>query len=218
MANTHSIALFDRVTQVLGNILLVIEEGLSRLYPREPRKSLSEDNYRFNRSKDILNEIIIDQNTGELTGINDFKIGKVNVGLSGCEIIAVNNALVYKEKECSFADIEREFELSGALTKVPFVPIGAYGSNPYALKRMIESFGLKTCRVSKKRICDIQGGIIFSYWNYGGLIKGLHTVFMVHEDNRFTLYNYGRNGIEFLDWEQFKVRFYNRFIIGLQIN
>ena len=66
MANTHSISLFDRVTQVLGNILLVIEEGLSRLYPREPRKSLSEDNYRFNRSKDILNEIIIDQNTGEL--------------------------------------------------------------------------------------------------------------------------------------------------------
>ena len=217
MADANKVTAIETVSQIIGYFLLLIEEGLSRLYPREPRKKLCEENYRFNKERDVVNTAINDQSSGEETGIDCLKIGKASVGLCGCEIIAVYNALYIKGKECSFARVERDFELNGALTKVPFVPIGAYGSNPFALKRMIEIEGLHANYVSKKELLDKPGTYIFSYWNNGGLLHGLHTIITEFDGEAFSLYNYGSTGIRVMNKETWKKRFDKRFIIGLSI-
>ena len=79
MADANNVTAIEAVSQVIGNILLLIEEGLSRLYPREPRKKLSEENYRYNRERDVINSAINDQCSGFETGINILKIGKADV-------------------------------------------------------------------------------------------------------------------------------------------
>ena len=218
MADSYKITIVAAVSQIVGNILLLVEEGLSRLYPREPRKKLSEENYRFNKEKDIVNLVINDQSTGFETGINKLKIGKADVGHCGCEVIAVYNALCLMGKECSFAKVERDFELNGALTKVPFVPIGAYGSNPYALKRMVEMEGLKGKYVNRRQLLSAPGTYIFSFWNSGGLISGLHTIITEFDGEAFSLYNYGRMGVRIMDKEIWEKRFKKSFIIGLSIS
>ena len=217
MADANNVTAIEAVSQIVGNILLLIEEGLSRLYPREPRKKLSEENYRYNKERDVINTAINDQSSGFETGINLLKIGKADVGSCGCEIIAVYNALFLLGKECSFAKVERDFELNGALTKVPFVPIGAYGSNPYALKRMIELEGLKAEYVNRKQLLNCPGIYVFSYWNNGGLIKGLHTIITVYDGKAFTLYNYGNIGTRVMDKEIWEKRFRKSYIVGLLI-
>lgn len=217
MADANKVTAIEAVSQILGNILLLIEEGLSRLYPREPRKKLSDENYLFNKQRDVINNVINDQSTGEETGIDILKIGKADVGSCGCEIIAVYNALWLMGKECSFAKVERDFELNGALTKVPFVPIGAYGSNPFALKRMVEIEGLKAEYIGKKDILNNPGIYIFSYWNKGGLIKGLHTIITEYDGKAFTLYNYGSRGIRSMSKDMWEQRFKKCFIVGLSI-
>ena len=217
MADANKVTAIEAVSQILGNILLLIEEGLSRLYPREPRKKLSDENYLFNKQRDVINNVINDQSTGEETGIDILKIGKADVGSCGCEIIAVYNALWLMGKECSFAKVERDFELNGALTKVPFVPIGAYGSNPFALKRMVEIEGLKAEYLGKKDILNNPGIYIFSYWNKGGLIKGLHTIITEYDGKAFTLYNYGSRGIRSMSKDMWEQRFKKCFIVGLSI-
>ncbi len=217
MADANKVTAIEAVSQILGNILLLIEEGLSRLYPREPRKRLSDENYLFNKQRDVINNVINDQSTGEETGIDILKIGKADVGSCGCEIIAVYNALWLMGKECSFAKVERDFELNGALTKVPFVPIGAYGSNPFALKRMVEIEGLKAEYLGKKDILNNPGIYIFSYWNKGGLIKGLHTIITEYDGKAFTLYNYGSRGIRSMSKDMWEQRFKKCFIVGLSI-
>lgn len=218
MKNAHKVRFIDLITQALGDILLLVEEGLSRLYPREPRKRLSDENYLYNRKRDIVNQLINDQNDGKETGVNKLKIGRTDVGWSGCEIIAIHNALVLLGKESSFADVEREFEISGALTKVPFVPIGAYGSNPYALRRMITTFGLEAKSVSFKWILNNPGIYVFSYWNYGGLLKGLHTILLESDGEKYRLYNYGSTGQAILGKDQYVERFKERFIIGYDVH
>ncbi|MBR0343597.1 MAG: hypothetical protein Q4D71_07650 [Oscillospiraceae bacterium] len=218
MADSNKITFTAAVSQIAGNVLLLIEEGLSRLYPREPRKKLSEENFRFNRGQDIVNTVINDQSTGFETGINKLKIGKASVGDCGCEIIAVYNALCLMGKECSFAKVERDFELNGALTKVPFVPIGAYGSNPYALKRMVEMEGLKGKYVRWKELICTPGTYIYSYWNDGGLMSGLHTIITEFDGEAFSLYNYGKMGVRIMDKEIWEKRFKKCFIIGLSVS
>ena len=217
MSDAYRVGMLSLLSQVLGNGLLLLEEGLSRLYPREPRKRLCEDNYRFNKERDIRNTIINDQSTGEITGIDKLRIGKADVGTSGCEIIAVYNALFLKGKECSFAKVERDFEINGALTKVPFVPIGAYGSNPFALKRMLEINGLKGKRVNADTIIQEPGLYIFSYWNKGGLLKGLHTIVAENNYKVISLYNYAPKGVFTISKEEWKDRFSKRYILGLSI-
>ena len=218
MPNAYSVSLFQYLSQILGDGLLLLEEGLSRLYPREPRKRLCEENYRFNKERDVINTIINDQSTGEVTGINELRIGKADVGTSGCEIIAVYNALYLMGKECSFAKVERDFELNGALTKVPFVPIGAYGSNPYALKRMLEINGLRGKRVSKTDMLNNPGTYIYSYWNKGGLLKGLHTIIAENDSKVISLYNYASKGVFTISRDEWMDRFGKRYIIGLSIS
>ena len=218
MSEKYVVTASQMVTQAIGNFLLLLEEGLSRLYPREPRKKLSDENYKINRAKDITDDLINDQSTGVNTGIKDLRIGKVDVGTAGCEVIAVYNSLYLLGKECSFARIERDFEINGALTKVPFVPIGAYGSNPYALKRMIEIHGLNAKRVTKEELLGNPGVYIFSYWNYGGLLKGLHTIVAKNNGKGIELYNYIANRMYVVNREEWQKRFAKRYIIGLLVS
>ncbi len=217
MSINKTVTVPNIISQFIGNLLLLLEEGLSRLYPREPRKQLSESNFRYNRENDIQNTVINDQSTGVETGVNNLKIGKADMGSCGCEVIAVYNALALLGKNCSIAETERAFELDGAMTKVPFVPIGKYGSNPYALKRMTESFGLNAEKVSKKQLLNEEGLYIFSYWNYGGLMQGLHTITAKHNGQSFILYNYGMKGDIIMDPYEWDNRFWKRFIIGYRI-
>ena len=217
MSLNNKVTIPNVISQVAGNLLLLVEEGLSRLYPREPRKQLSEANFRYNRENDIQNTIINDQASGYETGVNKLKIGKADMGSCGCEVIAVYNALALLDKKCSIAETERAFELDGAMTKVPFVPIGKYGSNPYALKRMTESFGLNAEKVSKKQLLNEKGLYIFSYWNYGGLMKGLHTITAKNDGQSFILYNYANKGDTVISPYEWDERFWKRFIIGYRI-
>ncbi len=217
MAEQYKVTAWASVTQFIGNALLLLEEGLSLLYPRQPRRKLSEENYRYNRERDIVNTVINDQGSGKETGVDQLKIGLASMGDCGCEVIAVHNALALLGKKCSLADIEREFEIEGAMTKVPFVPIGKYGSNPYALKRMLKQFGLNAERVSKYTVLNQSGLYLYSYWNYGGLMKGLHTITVKNDNGNFELYNYGDMGVRTMDPYLWDERFWKRFIIGYRI-
>ncbi len=206
-----------RIGQGAGQFLLHIEEGLSRLYPRRVRKSLSDANLEQNRLNDVRNTMITDQDEDRTTGINGMHIGKASVGRCGCEVIAVNNALVYLGRDASFAELEHLFEVSGALTKAPFVPIGEFGGNPYAIRRTLRALGVDSMKVSAAEMNAEPGAYIFSYWNRGGLFDGLHTVFSVFDGTCHTVYNYGYSGTARLDPAEWERRFSGRFITACRI-
>ena len=206
-----------KLGQWVGQFLLLIEEGLSRLYPRRARKSLSDANLARNRLTDVRNTMITDQDEDRTTGINGMRIGKASVGKCGCEVIAVNNALVYLGRDASFAELEHLFEISGALTKVPFVPIGGFGGNPYAIRRTLRALGVDSVKVSAARMNAEPGAYVFSFWNRGGLFDGLHTVFSVFDGSRHTGYNYGHSGTARLDPAEWERRFSGRFITACRI-
>ncbi len=217
MPENNRIRRADALTQFAGELLLLLEEGLSLLYPRRARKSLSDSNYEYNVRRDIRNRMITDQDGDSTEGVNGMRLGKTLAGPCGCEVIAVNNALVYLGRECSFAELEHMFEISGALTKVPFVPIGAYGANPYAIGRMLRAAGVEYSRASADQLTTESGAYIFSYWNHGGLLSGLHTVFAVNDGHRITIYNYGTYGTAQIGAGEWKRRFKGRFITAFRV-
>ena len=212
MPHKHRIGPAVKLGQWTGQLLLHAEEGLSRLYPRRVRKSLSDEVLRRNRETDVRSRMITEQDGDRSTGINGMRIGKASVGRCGCEVIAVNNVLVHLGRETSFAELEHLFETSGALVRAPFVPAGVFGSNPYAIRRVLGSLGIRAEKVSAAEMNSVPGAYVFSYWNPGGLFSGLHTVFSVFDGRYHTVYNYGHSGTARLNPVEWERRFNGRFI------
>ena len=102
---------------------------------------------------------------------------------TACEVIAVYNALIYLGQSRRFEQVKREFFRRGAFTLWFF---GFFGGNPYAIKRVLRSFGIAYEAVTADGMSR-DGEYIISFFN--GKHPSYHTVFCTRTDGRWVVYN-----------------------------
>lgn len=136
-------------------------------------RKLSQKNYAHNSiidgnpSASTHNILVNDQNgaTGRL-----FMYGSFYAGWNACEAIAVHNAKVLSGIDSSLSETIRNFQRAGAM-----ILRGVFGSNPYAIGRVLKSEGIEYTKVRLRDITQ-DGVYIISFWNDNAFWKGLHTV------------------------------------------
>ena len=195
----------------LGNGLLRLEYVLSFLFSYQLRKTLARANYDFNSKQEIEGILINDQNTGEATGVHKMRIGKVAAQKVGCEVIAVYNALLLLGQSTPFSKVALLFEQTKVLTKVPFVPVGTLGGNPFGLPKVLQTVGYAVKQMNQDAPLE-DGVYLLSYWNYGGILKGLHTVAVSVKEGKITLYNYFDRPYT-MDRQEWMHRFSRRLVV-----
>lgn len=98
-----------------------------------------------------------------------FLIGKSTVEESGCEALAVYNALFnLGHHDIKLSEIILSIEENDALVKS-----GKWGANPYSLERTLNEYGVSMKEISPQDSLE-QGTYIFSYVVKGK--KAVHTV------------------------------------------
>ena len=127
-------------------------------------------NYIYNKKHDIIHGMIYDQ-TDER--VKEMLYGEETIGNVGCELIAIYNIMKLKNKPVSFADIIYESDFSGH-----HVATGRLGTNPYEIGKILTKFDLKYSLIKKQSNLKRKMGnnYILSFWNRGGVSKGLHTI------------------------------------------
>lgn len=107
------------------------------------------------------------------------RYGLCRMSFNGCEVIAVNNALVYLKKAVPIYEVSRYMERFRMLS-------GIFGCNPYRIGKALEHFGVE-CSYSRK-IGDSEIFIV-SFWTGRRFLSSIHTVFCVRQKNGITVYN-----------------------------
>lgn len=127
-------------------------------------------NYIYNKKHDIIHGMIYDQNDER---VKEMLYGEETIGNVGCELIAIYNIMKLKNKPVSFADIIYESDFSGH-----HVATGRLGTNPYEIGKILTKFDLKYSLIKKQSNLKRKMGnnYILSFWNRGGVSKGLHTI------------------------------------------
>lgn len=161
------------------------------LVKRKMYRRLSQRNYAHNSivdgnpSASTRNRLVNDQNgaTGRL-----FKYGSFYAGWNACEAIAVHNAKVLNGIDSTLSETIKDFQAAGAM-----IGHGVFGSNPYAIGRVLKAEGIE---YSKVRLNDItrEGTYIISFWNDNAFWKGLHTVAVRCKGRAFIAYNLRGDG------------------------
>ena len=150
--------------------------------------------------------------------ISKGRLGRVDMSGTGCEVIAVYNALTLKDVDASIAKLVLEFELTNAITSVPFVVYGEGGSNPYSIGDVLTLNGQIYSRVNSIQGMDQEGVYIMSFWNNNDVlsIAGLHTIAVtVDAEGNVQPYNKNeREPDEKVSFESFVSELENGFITG----
>lgn len=144
-------------------------------------------NYRRNaRVEDGKKARLLNDQNGRTGQLYRFGIRKAS-GVA-CEAIAVHNARLLMGMESSLADVIKE-------TQKKFAPMffGVFGTDPFALGRVLRGMGFEPERVEKNGL-DKDGTYILSFWNDRRKIKGLHTVCMLREGEKAVTFNLRGNG------------------------
>ena len=191
-------------------------DALRRRFPALGRhRRLWEENRRYNLERDIVRGEINDQYGGETTGVHEFALGRSRMRDTGCEAIALYNALRLTEQEASLARVAHGIESGGGLITLPFVPCGKMGTNPFSLGRTAPE-GLRLQRLETIEEMDAPGVYIFSYWNGKELRRGLHTVAVTADRNGYIVRNQRENGFttHYHDFAHFSDTFSDRFLLG----
>ena len=120
--------------------------------------------------------------------MSNFQYGLYGADHNGCEIIAVHNARLLMGLESSFSKTADAFHNNWAMLGIS----GFFGSNPYAIGRVLDSYGMNYTRVKANEITK-HGVYIVSFFNSNSLM--IHTIAVEYNDNGYTPYN--NYGVEF---------------------
>ena len=173
---------------------------------------LIEENKRHNSEADrnrgttTKNKIINDQNgtTGEA-----FVYGNYNASWNICEVAAIHNVSVLCGLDSSLSETIVLAQCAGIM-----IGDGFFGSNPYALGRVLSLRGLKYTRVDVDEMTN-PGVYIISFWNKGAPWNGLHTVAVSYDGIMYTAYNLYGDGYEYsIDPKSYADRFIIAYYIG----
>lgn len=144
---------------------------------------LKKRNYRYNQTIPLPAGLINGQSLGAVSGM---KFGLAAVRLSGCEIIAVYNALMLSGKPQPFREIACYMERYRVLA-------GFWGTNIFALGRCTGKFGVQAERVRQRSALEYaltEGKIcLFVYWTGKRLLSSIHTVCMQAKGDQLWIYN-----------------------------
>ena len=173
------------------------------------RAIVKQRNYTRNRTADsnpessTANKIVNDQN--KKTG-KSFRYGLYKAKKNSCEAIAVHNAKVLKKRNSSLSQTIKDFQDNNAM-----IGLGYFGSNPYAIGKVLKSEGVDYSRVSLSEMKK-AGTYIISFWNDNVPWGGLHTVAVSYDGSAYNLYC---DGSEYtIDLESYNSRFICGYYIG----
>lgn len=125
----------------------------------------------------------------------DMKYGLTTIAFSGCEIIAVYNALydLTGEKNRDFPGLIDYFEKNGILL------YGYLGTEPLAIEEYLIKLGFETMSSTEKEDypniqdkCDVF--ILIKYNNKNDITKMIHTISISKRNGKFYLHNSGFSG------------------------
>jgi len=216
---------FTKLANGIANFILWVL-NLRAFLPRRLQR-IAEENLVCNTQKAVSPESLIrDQLTGRESGICGYRLGKADVRHTGCEIIAIYNALKLLGKGLSFAEVTHRAQEVNAVTRFPFVPWGAWGCNPFRLNRAARACGLQAFPLHSLDALQKPGVYILSFWNDGCVTArtGLHTVAAAAEADsdgilRCTTMNYDCRGGELrnLTVDEISAALKGGFIIGYRL-
>ena len=133
-------------------------------------KRLSTRNYEHNRRISLPDGLLNGQALGAVSGM---KYGRSTVSYSGCECIAVYNALLLNGTPVPFADVVRYMERFRVL-------FGFWGTNFLALGHCLKHFGLRVRRYRfRRRILEAiqpDSPALMVYWTKRRFASSVHTV------------------------------------------
>lgn len=115
--------------------------------------------------------------------LKELRLGKSDMAYSGCEVIALYNALFLMKAEHKLSEMISKAESSGFLVRK-----GIWGTNPLRLDRIIIDKKVELQRI--KNTPTKPGIYIVSFWNSRRLFDGIHTVCVQIEDSGVHAFNY----------------------------
>ena len=149
----------------------------------------SRRNFRYNQTIPLPEGLINGQSLGAVSGM---KFGLSNMSRSGCEVIAVYNALLLHHLPAPFLDIARYMERFRVL-------MGFWGTNFFALGRCLRHYGLHAERVRQPEPVEqaLNAGktVVYVYWCGKRFRSSVHTVCLRRHGSHLHVYNaYNRCG------------------------
>ena len=148
--------------------------------------ALTNSKLESNPELSTAGKILNDQNGA--TGDN-YRYGFQTATNNGCEVIAIHNAKVLTGRESTFTQTALSVQLKGAM-----LAGGFFGSNPFAIGRVLRSEGIDYSQVNDVGEMTATGTYIISFWNSGAPWNGLHTVAVGYDGTSYTAYNLGGYG------------------------
>lgn len=167
--------------ELIGNALRCGIAMIKALYYNTLKNNnVSNSKVDSDSSTTTKNKIINDQKGA--TGTN-FKYGIYSASWNACETIAVHNAKVLNGIDSSLSETMNDFQSVGAM-----IGDGYFGSNPYAIGRVLRKEGIAYSRVGINDMTQ-SGTYIISFWNDNTPWNGLHTVAISYDGSVYTAYN-----------------------------
>ncbi len=163
---------------------------------------IAQRNLAFNQQFEI-NGLINGQGVPPVASM---RYGIVNVGWSGCGIIAVYNALLLLGNAHCFFDVIVWGDLKASTI------FGLFGTSPRKAKVLFRHLGYTVNTVLDKKQFDAQAQkadiCLFTFWNQkGSLRRGIHTVCVQYNSGFLNVYNLSNSLSEpahiasFEEWE-----------------
>lgn len=150
---------------------------------------LSKRNFKHNQEIPLPAALINGQSLGAVSGM---KFGFSTMSLSGCEVIAIYNALLLMGKPKPFVEIARYMERFRVLG-------GFWGSNLFMLGHCLKHFGLRTKRVRKPDVLEAEllagKTCLYVFWTGKLFRSSVHTVVLQNDGGNLLVYNaFNRHG------------------------
>ena len=184
---------FDDATNAFFKVADISQEFPIKILPTGlAHRKLADENYAENQKIDLS----IYEETGGYINNQGSQAGKIRYGLgtfkeNGCEIIAVNNALVSLGNRKDIRDIARDFETNGQTA------FGYLGTSPFAIGEYFKKQGYQVETVTgDKKIHNLDipdaDAYIVSFWNSDAITGMIHTVAVDKLPNgKYRVYNTG---------------------------
>jgi hypothetical protein len=144
---------------------------------------LPKKNLKYNREIPLSDGLINGQALGAVSGM---KFGLSNMSRSGCEVIAVYNALLLHNRPADFLKIAHYMERFR-------MALGFWGTNFLALGHCLRRFGLRSSRTRRPAAAEaaLKEGryVMFVYWCGKRFRSSVHTVILHAEGETLCVYN-----------------------------
>ena len=174
-------------------------------------QSIIDANYTANLKNDIIGSLVNDQSK-EGSDVSKLLLAGTSMADSGCEVIAVYNALYLMGLNPSMANLIKTFEENNVVIANELLT-GYFGSNPYGIGRMLNDVGVNYNTVSYEGL-DNKGLYIISFWNSTDYDSMLHTIAMQSDGKgNYITYNNKYDGVDY----NFPIENPNLYITGYKI-